>query len=100
MLAKTSNNKLITLSWTSVSLYIPLITENFSVAPTLSDSFTIRHAYPLQLNVSHTRLWESIRSGRLLPSHLTRRAQRAPEKELRPLSYTEWNTGCAGRIGR
>ena len=64
MLAKTFNYKLITLSWTSVSLYIPLITENIAVAPTLSDSFTTRHAWPLQLSVSHTRLWESVRSGR------------------------------------
>jgi hypothetical protein len=64
MLIQTNNYKDITLSWTSVSIYIPLITENFTVSPTLADSFTTRHAWPLQLNISHTKLWESTRSGR------------------------------------
>jgi hypothetical protein len=64
MLIKTSNYKDLTLSWTSVSLYIPLITENIPVAPALPDSLTTRHAWPLQLNITHTKLWESTRSGR------------------------------------
>ena len=64
MLIKTQNYKDITLNWTSVSLYIPLITENIPVTPALPDSATTRHAWPLQLNITHTKLWESTRSGR------------------------------------
>ena len=64
MLIKTQNYKDITLSWTSVSVYIPLITENIPVAPALPDSPTTRHAWPLKINITHTRLWESTRSGR------------------------------------
>ncbi|HTI94098.1 MAG TPA: hypothetical protein VL727_26065 [Puia sp.] len=67
MLIKTSNYKDITLSWTSVSIYIPLITENIPVIPpSLPDSgtSTTRHAWPLRVNITHTKLWESTRSGR------------------------------------
>jgi hypothetical protein len=64
-LIKTSNYKDLTLSWTSVSIYIPLITENIMVIPSaLPDSPTTRHAWPLQLNITHTKLWESTRAGR------------------------------------
>jgi hypothetical protein len=63
-LIKTSNYEDITLSWTSVSIYVPLITENIPVAPARVDSFTTRHAWPLLLNITHTKLWESTRSGR------------------------------------
>jgi hypothetical protein len=64
MLAKRLAYSLITLDWTSLSLYIPLITENTKVAPTPASPFTTRHGYPLRLDLSHTRLWESIPSGR------------------------------------
>lgn len=63
-LIRTQSYQLITLSWTSVGIYVPLITENISVAPALSEPFVTRHGYPLQLNISHTRLWESVRYGR------------------------------------
>ncbi|HXO75878.1 MAG TPA: hypothetical protein VN824_11595 [Puia sp.] len=76
MLIKTSNYKEITLSWTSVSIYIPLITENIPVAEhrpaasALPDSSTTttRHAWPLRVNITHTKLWESTRSGRFFLS--------------------------------
>jgi len=64
MLAKRLYYRLITLDWTSLSFYIPLITENTRVAPTPVSPFTTRHGYPIQLDLSHTRLWESIPSGR------------------------------------
>ena len=64
MLIKSQNYKDVTLSWTSVSIYIPLITENIPVAPTRVDSPATRHAWPLRLNITHTKLWESTRSGR------------------------------------
>lgn len=64
MLAKRLAYKLITLNWTSLSGYIPLITENTRVAPTTASPFTTRHGYPLQLDLSHTRLWESVPAGR------------------------------------
>ena len=64
MLAKRLDYKLITLDWTSLGFYIPLITENTRVAPTPVSPFTTRHGYPIQLDLSHTRLWESIPAGR------------------------------------
>jgi len=64
MLAKRLAYSLITLEWTSMDLYIPLITENTKVAPTPASPFTTRHGYPLRLDLSHTRLWESVPSGR------------------------------------
>jgi hypothetical protein len=64
MLAKRLTYSLITLDWTSVNLYVPLITANTKVAPTPASPFTTRHGYPARLDLSHTRLWESIPSGR------------------------------------
>ena len=64
MLAKRLDYRLITLDWTSLSIYIPLITENIHVAPTPASPFTTHHGYPIQLDLSHTRLWESVPAGR------------------------------------
>ncbi|MBS1603807.1 MAG: hypothetical protein JST42_14165 [Bacteroidetes bacterium] len=64
MLARRLDYSLITLDWTSLSCYIPLITENTRVAPAPASAFTTRHGYPLQLELSHTRLWESVPAGR------------------------------------
>jgi len=64
MLAKRLDYSLITLDWTNLGLYIPLITENTRVAPTPASPFTTRHGYPVQLDLSHTRLWESVPAGR------------------------------------
>jgi len=64
MLAKRLDYSLITLDWTSLSCYIPLITENTRVAPAPASPFTTRHGYPAQLDLSHTRLWESVPAGR------------------------------------
>jgi len=64
MLAKRLDYNLITLGWTSLSVYIPLITANTRVAPSPASPFTTRHGYPVQLDLSHTRLWESVPAGR------------------------------------
>ena len=64
-LAKSFNYGVFAFQWTSVSLYIPLITENFQTLPTASADPMSRHAWPLHLNISHTRLWEGSKFGRL-----------------------------------
>jgi len=64
MLAKRLAYSLITLGWTSINGYIPLITENTRVSPTPASPFTTRHGYPVRLDLSHTLLWESVPSGR------------------------------------
>lgn len=63
-LAKSFNYGVFAFSWTSVSLYIPLITENFQTAPDVSIAPESRHAWPLHLSISHTRLWEGSKFGR------------------------------------
>jgi len=64
-LARTFTYTVMAFNWTSVSVYIPLITENFQTALTAGTDPTTRHAYPLHLNLTHTRLWEGSRFGRL-----------------------------------
>jgi hypothetical protein len=49
--------------WTSVSAYIPLITDNYPIAS--GTGTVMRHAYPLHFNLTHERLWEGSRFGRL-----------------------------------
>jgi len=63
-LAKTFNYNLVAVNWTSISFYIPLISEKFEVAQSLTTRFENKHAYPLHFAISHTRLWESSKSGR------------------------------------
>ncbi|MBS1664736.1 MAG: hypothetical protein JST68_27065 [Bacteroidetes bacterium] len=55
-LANTSAYQLITLNWTSASLYVPFLTQKDSTKQTF---------YPLHANLSHTRFWESSHWGRL-----------------------------------
>lgn len=64
-LAKRFLYKVIAFHWTSVSLYVPLITENLQVAPSPGDPATTKHAYPLHFNITHTRLWEGSKFGRI-----------------------------------
>jgi hypothetical protein len=64
-LAKTFNYKVISFHWTSISLYVPLITENFQVAPSPGDEPATKHAYPLHVDITHTRLWEGSKFGRV-----------------------------------
>jgi len=64
-LTKTNNFKLISTHWTSVHAYIPLLSPDYFVASSLHTNFEHEHSYPLQLTLSHTRLWESAKAGRL-----------------------------------
>ena len=63
-LARTFNYAVIAVNWTSLSLYVPLVTENFYTAPDLTSDPVTRHAYPLHFNITHTRLWEGSQFGR------------------------------------
>ncbi|HVV05487.1 MAG TPA: hypothetical protein VHC96_14750, partial [Puia sp.] len=64
-LAKRFIYKVISFHWTSISLYVPLITANYQVAPDLGEPATTKHTYPLHFNITHTRLWEGSRFGRI-----------------------------------
>lgn len=64
-LAKSFNYGVFSFYWTSVSLYIPLITENFQTTTDAGLTPGSRHAWPLHFNISHTRLWEGSKFGRL-----------------------------------
>jgi hypothetical protein len=64
-LTKTNHFKLISTYWTSIHAYIPLLSPDYYVASSLHTNFEHEHAYPLQLTISHTRLWESAKAGRL-----------------------------------
>ncbi|MBN9383849.1 MAG: hypothetical protein J0H74_24040 [Chitinophagaceae bacterium] len=63
-LAKSFNYGVFAFHWTSISLYIPLVTENFQTLPTPGADPMSRHAWPLHFNISHTRLWEGSKFGR------------------------------------
>jgi hypothetical protein len=64
-LAKRSIYQVISFHWTSISLYVPLITENFQVAPAPGDSAMTKHGYPLHFNVTHSKLWVGSKFGRI-----------------------------------
>ncbi|HEY8971429.1 MAG TPA: hypothetical protein VIM64_20135, partial [Puia sp.] len=64
-LAKRFIYNTISFHWTSISFYVPLLTEGFQVAPAAGGGLTIRHAYPLHFNITHTRLWEGSKFGRI-----------------------------------
>lgn len=60
-LATTLNYRLLRLHWTSAGIYVPLLNEHFSGK---SDA-VFRSAYPLAVNLTHTRFWDDTRLGRL-----------------------------------
>src|SRR5262249_20137186 len=51
-LAQTFNYSVMAFNWTSVSAYIPLVTENHQTAPAPGADMITRRAYPLHLNVT------------------------------------------------
>jgi len=63
-LTKTNNFKLITTGWTSVTASLPLLFPKFVVADSIDAAFQEKHPYPLEVSLSHTRLWESSKAGR------------------------------------
>jgi len=65
ILVNTNNYNLVTDSWTSVGVYVPLIPQKFEISPDLSSDATQHYNYPLELYLSHTRFWESTKFGRV-----------------------------------
>ncbi len=64
-LTKTNNYNLIATGWTSLTVNIPLVFPKYTIAQSLSSTFAEKHPYPLSVQLSHTRLWESSKAGRL-----------------------------------
>ncbi|MBC7889569.1 MAG: hypothetical protein H7Z13_16970 [Ferruginibacter sp.] len=64
-LTATSNFSVITTGWTSLTANLPLVFPNYFIAPSLTGTFREKHPYPLEVMLSHTRLWESSQLGRL-----------------------------------
>ncbi|HLZ87592.1 MAG TPA: hypothetical protein VKQ52_10140, partial [Puia sp.] len=64
-LARSFGYRVVAFNWTSISLYLPLVTENFQVAASPGAVLSSRHAYPVHFNLTHTRLWEGGTFGRI-----------------------------------
>ncbi len=64
LLTETANYKLVSTCWTSFSAYIPTFFPTYRVAASLSNPFTNKHPYPVSISLSHTRLWESTKTGK------------------------------------
>jgi hypothetical protein len=64
-LTNSKNFKLIKTSWTSLTLNAPFVFPRYSVAESFSATIQARHSYTADLSLSHTRLWESSKLGRL-----------------------------------
>lgn len=63
-LIATNNYTLVATHWTSIGGYVPLLREGFYVAPSFTGNFQKEHLYPFELFITHTRFWESSKSGR------------------------------------
>ena len=57
--------KQISTSYTSMSINVPVIYPKYYVASSISTKFQQKHSYPLEITLSHTRFWESVRNGKL-----------------------------------
>ena len=60
--------KLISTHYTSFSINTPVIYPQYYVASSISTKFQQKHSYPLEIILSHTRFWESMRIGRIFLS--------------------------------
>jgi hypothetical protein len=65
-LEDTKSYNLVTSSWTSIDAYIPLSTEKFTVAETVTSSLQQKHPYTFAATLSHTRFWENRKAGRFM----------------------------------
>jgi hypothetical protein len=63
-LTETKNFSLISTHWTGIHFYLPVFSSKHDVAPTVTENFQQKKSYPLELILSHTRLWESSKTGR------------------------------------
>lgn len=63
-LTNTYNFKYITTGWTTINAYLPIVTPNYFIASTFTTAFQNKHSYPLNISISHTRLWETAKAGR------------------------------------
>jgi hypothetical protein len=64
LMVNTGNYNLVTDSWTSFGIYIPVIPQKFMVSTDVNTPVNKRYNYPLELFISHTRFWESPKYGR------------------------------------
>ncbi len=63
-LTKSNNFKLITAGWTNLNVDVPLVFPKFIVADSINADLQEKHPYPLEVSLSHTRMWESSKAGR------------------------------------
>ncbi len=94
LLTKTRNFKQISTCWTSLSSYIPVVSPAYTVAPSLTAAFQKKQAYPLEIMLRHTRLWESTKTGRWFLT-LSSKAVLANSKTgflLNRVDYNEYKT--------
>ena len=63
-LTETKNFSLISTHWTGIHFYLPVFSSKYDVAPLVTEDFQQKKSYPLELILSHTRLWESSKKGR------------------------------------
>ncbi|MEO6233056.1 MAG: hypothetical protein ABJB11_16970 [Ferruginibacter sp.] len=64
-LAHTFRYKKIATHWTTLNAYIPIILKRFVTAESLATSTKNKKVYAFEIALSHTRFWETKKSGRL-----------------------------------
>ena len=64
-LTKTNYFKTISTHWTSLIAFVPLAFPGYQVASAFTAPIHKKHPYPAALSLSHTRFWESSKTGRL-----------------------------------
>jgi hypothetical protein len=57
--------RLITANWTSIIVYVPLLSRNYRVLSSPASIAESRNSFDWELSVSHTRFFEGTRLGRL-----------------------------------
>ncbi|MEO5682634.1 MAG: hypothetical protein ABIQ88_08330 [Chitinophagaceae bacterium] len=65
LLTKTKSFQTVSTHWTSLTAYIPVVYPAYTLAPSLTGTFNKKHPYPFSLLLSHTRMCESSKLGRL-----------------------------------
>jgi hypothetical protein len=67
-LKESSDYRNVSLHWTNIYVYLPVILERFLVADSLSSYTHTKSCYPFELSVSHTRFIEGPKFGKLFYS--------------------------------
>jgi hypothetical protein len=65
-LGSDSSYNMMTTHWTTITVYVPVTTQKFSIAPSVNEAFVNEQLYPWKVNFNYSEIMESQNAGRII----------------------------------